>query len=89
MRLYTVIGIGPTRVVKKRMQLGPYTLPKGTVVWAMLTAMHKSPRVWDDPESFIPVLARKCYRRLLWQKAQGRRRSLSTLQASAVSLLHS
>jgi hypothetical protein len=55
MRLYSVIGIGPTRIVKKRMQLGPYVLPKGTVVWAMLTAMHKSPRVWDDPESFIPV----------------------------------
>ena len=56
MRRYTVIGLGPSRIVRKQMQLGPYILPKGTFIWAMLSAMHNSPRVWKEPEVFMPVL---------------------------------
>eukprot|EP00884_Botryococcus_braunii_P015153 jgi/Botrbrau1/23639/Bobra.55_2s0026.1 len=54
MRMYTVVGLGPSRVVKQPMRLGPYNLPAGTILWAMIGAMHMNSSVWSDPHTFMP-----------------------------------
>jgi cytochrome P450 len=53
MRLYPpawVIG----RVLLKDLQFGKYTIPKGAEVWMSQYVMHRDPRYFSDPDSFIP-----------------------------------
>lgn len=37
------------------LQVGPYVIPKGTVVVCSLSGMHNSKTNFDLPSSFIPV----------------------------------
>ena len=53
--MMAVVGSGVGRVVKEQMQLGPYTIPKGTILWAPIQAIHSSPTLWDQPDAFMPV----------------------------------
>eukprot|EP00884_Botryococcus_braunii_P023274 jgi/Botrbrau1/9630/Bobra.0131s0010.1 len=54
MRMYTVVGVGPPRVAKTRLQLGDYTIPAGTLMWPALNILHNSARNWQHPEKFMP-----------------------------------
>ena len=53
--MMAVVGSGVGRVAKEEMQLGPYTIPKGTILWAPIQAIHSSPTLWDQPDAFTPV----------------------------------
>ena len=53
--MMAVVGSGVGRVAKQKMQLGPYTIPKGTILWAPIQAIHSSPALWDQPDAFMPV----------------------------------
>ena len=51
----SVVGAGVSRVVRRDFQLGPYTIPKNTMVWVPVQAMHSSAELWDQPEKYMPV----------------------------------
>ena len=51
----SVVGAGVSRVARRDFQLGPYTIPKNTMVWVPVQAMHSSAELWDQPENFMPV----------------------------------
>jgi cytochrome P450 len=54
MRVYTAVPL----VYRKAMvdlQLGPYVIPRGTIVVCSLLAMHNSSRNFEDPAVFRPV----------------------------------
>ena len=53
--MMAVGGTGVSRLVTEQMQLGPHTIPKGTILWAPIQAIHSSPDLWDKPDSFMPV----------------------------------
>jgi hypothetical protein len=54
MRLYPVVSSGTIRITHKPMQLGPYSLPAGQPVLIPFFAIHRSPRLWEDPDAFKP-----------------------------------
>src|SRR5258708_33921448 len=44
-------------LLRERMQgveIGGYTLPKGSIVWISPYLMHRDPRYFDEPETFLP-----------------------------------
>ena len=53
--MMAVVGTGIGRVVNEELQLGPHTIPKGTILWAPIQAIHSSPALWDQPDAFMPV----------------------------------
>jgi hypothetical protein len=54
MRLYPVVSSGTIRITHKPMQLGPYSLPAGQPVLIPFFSIHRSPRLWEDPDAFKP-----------------------------------
>ena len=36
------------------LQVGPYVIPKGTLIVQNLYGIHHDPKYWDDPEEFKP-----------------------------------
>jgi hypothetical protein len=54
MRLYPVVSSGTIRITHKPMQLGPYSLPAGQPVLIPFFSIHRSLRLWDDPDAFKP-----------------------------------
>ena len=50
-----VVGAGVARVANEPLQLGPYSIPKNTIVWVPITALQTSPALWDKADDFIPV----------------------------------
>jgi cytochrome P450 len=46
--------IDAVRTATDELQLGPYRIPPGTVVSALLTAMHRRGDLWEDPLAFRP-----------------------------------
>ena len=53
--MMAVVGTGIGRVVNEELQLGLHTIPKGTILWAPIQAIHSSPALWDQPDTFMPV----------------------------------
>lgn len=53
--MMAVVGTGIGRVVNEEMRLGEHTIPKGTILWAPIQAIHSSPSLWDKPDAFMPV----------------------------------
>ncbi|CAL8468775.1 g8316 [Coccomyxa elongata] len=54
MRLMAVVGAGVSRVTKKQVQLGPYTIPKNTMIWVPIQALQTSSALWPQPDKFMP-----------------------------------
>ena len=50
-----VVGAGFARMMKHPLQLGPYAIPKNTLLWVPLHALHNSPALWDEPDTYRPV----------------------------------
>ena len=42
------------RITQEAHKVGSYTLPAGTSLIVPMVAIHKSPKVWNDPERFNP-----------------------------------
>ncbi|KAI8877037.1 cytochrome P450, partial [Backusella circina FSU 941] len=38
----------------QKVELGQYTIPKGTIVITTMKAIHENPDIYEDPEKFIP-----------------------------------
>lgn len=53
MRLYPPVFTIP-RQAASDVKMGPFTLPKGSFVLTSITALHRSPAFWKDPEKFDP-----------------------------------
>lgn len=56
--MMAVVGAGLGRVANKDLQLGPYTIPKHTILWVPIQAMHSSSDLWEQPDKFMPVCCR-------------------------------
>ncbi|EIE22263.1 cytochrome P450 [Coccomyxa subellipsoidea C-169] len=54
MRLMAVVGAGVARVANEQMQMGPYTIPKNTLLWVPLQALQTSPALWTQPDTYMP-----------------------------------
>ena len=50
-----VLADGTNRTTTADTRLGPYTIPKGTMVWVPLMGLFNSPRNWADPDKYMPV----------------------------------
>lgn len=69
MRMMAVVGTGIGRVVNEELQLGPHTIPKGTILWAPIQAIQSSPALWDQPDTFMPVRVFSFWRSLVgWSR---------------------
>ena len=55
MRMLPVLADGTNRTTTADTRLGPYTIPKGTMVWVPLMGLFNSPRNWADPDKYMPV----------------------------------
>ncbi|KAJ9063553.1 hypothetical protein DSO57_1000128 [Entomophthora muscae] len=55
MRFLPVVASTPFRIVPQggKSVLG-YHLPEGTKVAIPIYSLHRSPAIWEDPDSFIP-----------------------------------
>ncbi len=53
--MMAVVGAGLGRVANRDLQLGPYTIPKHTMLWVPIQAMHSSADLWEQPDKFMPV----------------------------------
>jgi cytochrome P450 len=60
-------GAGTPRLLKKDLAVDGYRLEAGTVAVVSFYAMHRDPKLWDDPLTFDPD-------RFLPERAQGRSR---------------
>ncbi|CAK0783590.1 hypothetical protein CVIRNUC_006789 [Coccomyxa viridis] len=54
MRMLPVLADGTNRTTTADTRLGPYTIPKGTMVWVPLMGLFNSPRNWADPDKYMP-----------------------------------
>ncbi|PMD33538.1 cytochrome P450 [Hyaloscypha variabilis F] len=54
MRLMPIITGGIVRLVPETTILCGYEVPKDTIVSAWVSEMQRDPRIWPDPDSFIP-----------------------------------
>ncbi|XP_072043211.1 cytochrome P450 2U1-like [Amphiura filiformis] len=53
-RMGSVVAFGSPHVCGEDTTLGPYAIPKGTVVVANLWAIHYDPDLWPNPDEFNP-----------------------------------
>lgn len=54
MRLMPIVVAGLSRVTSETTILNGFEIPKDTIVSAMLSNLSKDPRIWPEPESFVP-----------------------------------
>jgi len=54
MRLYPQPPILIRRLIEDEDQLGPFTIRKGEDIFISVWNLHRSPRLWEAPESFQP-----------------------------------
>eukprot|EP00057_Strongylocentrotus_purpuratus_P001590 XP_001200014.2 PREDICTED: cytochrome P450 2J2-like [Strongylocentrotus purpuratus] len=54
MRLRPVVPISLPHMTSADASLGPYTIPKGTIIVPNLWAVHHDPKEWCDPHLFNP-----------------------------------
>ncbi|KAK9915327.1 hypothetical protein WJX75_007673 [Coccomyxa subellipsoidea] len=54
MRLMAVVGAGVARVANEQVKMGPYTIPKNTLLWVPLQALQTSPALWPQPDTYMP-----------------------------------
>lgn len=55
MRIKPVASTGTTRVTKRELVIGGYTVPAKTMVICPFDAVHHSSLNWEDPHAFRPV----------------------------------
>ena len=53
LRLYSPVGL-TFRLNRYPEKLGGYTIPEGTALCVPIHLMHRHPKYWEDPESFLP-----------------------------------
>ncbi|XP_072028132.1 cytochrome P450 2J4-like [Amphiura filiformis] len=53
-RMGSVVSFGVQHVCGEDTTLGPYAIPKGTVVVTNLMAIHYNPELWPNPDEFNP-----------------------------------
>ncbi|KAM7305825.1 cytochrome P450 4V2 [Ixodes scapularis] len=53
MRLYPPVPV-VARNIDEDMKVGEFTIPRGTVAFAVIFALHRHPRVYENPNDFIP-----------------------------------
>lgn len=54
MRLFPPSGLGTIRTPLKDMMLGDFVVPKNTPIWVHTYSMHRSARLWEGGEEFVP-----------------------------------
>ena len=55
MRVRPVASSGTTPRTKRRLRLGPYVIPAGTLLLMPFDAVHHFRGNWEQPDDFIPV----------------------------------
>ena len=55
MRVRPVASSGTTRIAKRKLQLGPYAIPAGSMLLVPFDAVHHFKGNWEQPDDFIPV----------------------------------
>ena len=55
MRVRPVASSGTTRIAKRKLQLGPYNIPAGSMLLVPFDAVHHFKGNWEQPDDFIPV----------------------------------
>lgn len=53
-RFYTIAPFSGPRRVLNDVQIGKYTVPKGSTVLVSLGDLHFDPQHWDEPSKFNP-----------------------------------
>ena len=54
MRMYPVVSSGTIRITHDWTKLGEYTVPPGIPILTPFYAIHRSPRLWVEPDRFMP-----------------------------------
>ena len=54
MRVMPIVVAGLSRITAEATILNGYEIPKDTIVSAMVGKLHKDPRIWPEPDSFVP-----------------------------------
>lgn len=54
MRLFPVVASGTIRVTHEPTMLGGHRLPAGQPIFIPFFAIHRSPKLWEDPDSYKP-----------------------------------
>lgn len=54
MRLKPVASTGTSRISKRDLRFGSYTIPAGTLIICPFDAIHHNKLNWDDPDAFKP-----------------------------------
>ncbi|RIB24217.1 cytochrome P450 [Gigaspora rosea] len=54
LRLYPPVGSLPLRVVTEDVKIKNFVIPAGTPVNLFICGLHHSPKLWNNPEEFLP-----------------------------------
>ena len=54
-RLASIIPLILPHTTLEEIQIDQYTIPKGTLIFANMFAIHRDPRYWNEPEKFDPT----------------------------------
>ncbi|PIA55938.1 hypothetical protein AQUCO_00700331v1 [Aquilegia coerulea] len=54
LRLYPVAPLLVPHFSSEECTVGGYNIPRGTVLYANIGAIHRDPKVWTDPDKFMP-----------------------------------
>ncbi len=53
--MHPAAGMASIRETTAPTKIGPYTVPKGTLIWPVIYGIQNSINNWDSPREFIPV----------------------------------
>jgi cytochrome P450 len=54
MRMYPVVSSGTIRITHEWTQIGEHLVPPGMPIWVPFYAIHRSARLWLEPDRFLP-----------------------------------
>lgn len=54
MRLFPAVSSGTIRITHKPIKLAGYNIPAGQPILIPFWSIHRNPKLWADPESYIP-----------------------------------